>query len=602
VNGTLLYRRGFDQGRYNFPLGRLNAGEHTLEFTLSSSGGTPKYWFGVNEMSFDPLNGKTAWDPVQFLYHGAMRTGDYDTWSDGVAFLQGATISGSRPPPVRRGTTFGVALSHSSLNAGNATLRISSLLSPQTELSWVKTMPANSDYAGAIFVAGSPSTRNREHWQITVPNNAPVGRYILRAFAPGGAQIGQNVIFYVIHNPYTLLANGAISKAELETYAYDEDEDGTLLQGDYGSDRDNLRDHFTASYDPRTLPEYFQRTFITGAFRRTKDETLPSMLDIAAASMDGTTDEFESMLRLHRIVSQRFRYDRTAPSDDASDLLIGDSEGLDPSLAFWFSQPSTEYYGSTLIVQCYEYANVLAAAARSAGILARPASSLDWLGGWANHIFTEVYVPGLPKHGGKQTNSNGSANSDNDPWYVFDATDPNGFGNEPRSFIKHSDAISPRSQYAKATTVLRGPSAIPLEVGTNPTTWDPFAHGIVQASSFLNVTAAYTSGPEFWLTSSGVTGWVGYGEKDVYRINKSTTGARAVRVSVAPGGSSSLDLKLCVGSASNEPVMPNRCANAAASQLLPSGDSYVVVFNDAEDMPARYLRGDVAKYVLDLEY
>src|SRR5690606_35226425 len=109
------------------PLGRLNAGEHTLEFTLSSSGGTPKYWFGVNEMSFDPLNGKTAWDPVQFLYHGAMRTGDYDTWSDGVAFLQGATISGSRPPPVRRGTTFGVALSHSSLNAGNATLRISSL-------------------------------------------------------------------------------------------------------------------------------------------------------------------------------------------------------------------------------------------------------------------------------------------------------------------------------------------------------------------------------------------------------------------------------------------------------------------------------------------
>ncbi len=605
VNGTLLYRRSFDQGQYNFPLGRLNAGQHTLEFSLSSSGGTPKYWFGVNDKSFDPLNGKSAWDPVQFLYYGAMRTGDYDPWHEGVAFSQGSMISGSRPPPVRRGTTFAVALDHSSLNTADATLRISQLLSPQNELNWSKTLPSGYDYSGAIFVAGSPSTRNREHWRVSVPSDAPVGRYMLQAFAPGGAQIGENVVFYVIHNPYTLLASGAISKAELETYGYDEDEDGMLLQGDYGVDRDNLRDHFTATYELTSPGNYWPTTRLTAAFRRTRDETFPSMLDMAVASMDGTTNEFESMLRLYRIVSQRIKYGHKESLHDMADLFIGYLEPFDPSMAFWFSLPGMEL-GAPKQGQCYEYASMLAALARSAGLLSRSVSSSHWLGGWGNHVLTEAYVPGSPEHGGKQTSSNASANSDVDPWYVFDATDPKGTSTVmPRAFHVHSEAVAPRAQYAKATTVLRGPSPQPLNVVTTSTTWDPFITSSIYASnpSLSNVSAAYTSGPDFWLTSSGTTGWVGYGEKDVYRINKASTGARAVRVSVAPGSfSSNWDLKLCVGSASNVPVMPDRCSNAASSQLLPAGDSYVVVFNDVEDYPSRYLRGDVTKYVLDLEY
>lgn len=602
VNGSLLYRRGFDQGRFNFPLGSLNAGQHTLDFSLNATGGTPKYWFGVNEKSFDALTNKATWDAVQFLYQGPMRTGDYDAWNDGVAFLQGQTVSGSRPPPVRRGTTFAVALSDSSLSAGNATLRIASVMTPQTELNWTKTLPANSDYAGGVFASGSLSGRHREHWQVVVPSNAPVGRYTLSAFTPGGQQIGASVLFYVIHNPYTLLSNGAISKAELETWGYDEDEDGVLLQGPYGADRDNLRDHFTAFYDGNAEWGYTPTTMITGAFRRTQDETFPSMLDIAVASMDGMTNEFDSMLRLYRIVSQRLKYNRPAIPDDSSDSLIGGDTGLDPSLAFWFSLQSTEFSGPLTTGQCFEYGNILAAVARSAGILARPASSWNSLAGWGNHVFTEAYVPGLPHHGGKQTSSGSSANSDNDPWYVFDATDPNGTAVFPRYFTTYSEAVAPRSQFAKAAVVLQGPPAQPFDVVTNPVTWDPLATATVPASGVLNLSAAYNSGPEFWLTASGVSGWVGYGEKDVYRINKAATGARAVRVSIAPGGSYGLDLKLCVGSASNVPVMPSRCDNAAVSQVLPDGDSYVVVFNDAEDMPARYLRGDVAKYVLDLEY
>jgi len=602
LDGTLLYRRAFDQGRYNFPLGWLNPGQHTLEFSLNSSGGTPKYWFGVNEKSFDPLNAKSGWDPVQFLYQGAMRTGDYDAWSDGIAFLQGQTISGSRPPPVRRGTTFGIALSHPNLNTGNATLRISAILSEGTDVAWTKTQPANSDYTGAVFVSGSPSARNREHWLVSVPSNAPVGRYKLSAYAPGGAQIGTGVVFYVIHNPYPLLASGAISKPELETYGYDEDEDGVLLQGPYGTDRDNFRDHFSAFYDGRAEFGYTPTTMITGAFRRTQDESFPSMLDIAAASMDGTTNEFESMLRLYRIVAQRLKYNRPAIPDDSSDSLIGGSGGLDPSLAFWFSLPGIESSAGLTTGQCYEYGNILAAVARSAGLLARPVSSAGWLGGWGNHVFTEAYVPGVPQHGGKRTSSNSSPISDTDPWYAFDATDPNGTAVFPRTFVAHSEAVAPRAQYGKAAVVLQGPLTPALDVVTNPTTWDPLSTATVGTSGILNVSAAYASGPEFWLTGSGVTGWVGYGEKDVYRVSKSVTGARSVRVSPIPGASGYLDIKICVGSVANVPVMPDRCANAATSQLLPAGDSYVVVFNDAEDMPARYLRGDVAKYALNLEY
>jgi hypothetical protein len=599
VNGTLLYRRGFDQGRYNFPIGRLNAGQHTLEFSLSSSTGTPKYWFGVNEKSFDWLASKGSWDPVQFLYYGAMRTGDYDAWSEGVAFAQGAMVQGSRPPPVRRGTTFTVAVEHPSLSAGNATLHIQGLLFP--EVTWSKTLPATYDYGGAIFVSGSPSARRREHWRVTVPSDAPVGRYSLNVTSPSGTQIGSNVVFYVIHNPYPLLASGAISKAELEAYGYDEDEDGVAMQGPYGADRDNLRDHFSAFYDGWLEVGYTPTTMITGSFRRTQDESFPSMLDIAAASMDGTTTEFESMLRLYRIVAQRIRYNRPAIPDDSSDVVVGGGNGLSPELAFWYSLNGLELEGSSS-GQCFEYGTALAALARSAGILARPVSSRSWLGGWGNHVFTEAYMPGLPQHGGKRTSSNASSNSDTDPWYAFDATDPNAVGLFPRSFTTHSEAVAPRAQFGKAAFVLQGPLSPAIDAVTNPPTWDPLSTATVGASGVTTVSAAYSSGPEFWLTASGVTGWIGYGEKDVYRISKTVTGARAVRVTTLPGGSSGLELKLCVGSVSNVPIMPDRCWDAASTYTLPAGESYVVVFSDSEDMPARYLRGDVAKYVLDLEY
>lgn len=600
VDGALLYRRSFDQGPYSFPLGRLNPGPHTVELGFAASAENAKYWFGVDDQGFDPTGNKTAWDPVQFLYYGAMRTGDYDAWSDGVAFAQGETVAvGVRPPPVRRGTSFSVALEHASLNGNsNATLRVYPLGSG-SEQSWTKTL--QYDYRGGIFVSGAASARSREHWRVTVPSNAPIGRYALRALTPGGARIGSDVVFYVVHDPYAILASGGITKPELEAYAYDEDEDGVSLQAPFGTDSDHARDHFTAFYDGEAAFGYAPRVKITGAFRRTQAEPNFSLLDLAVAAAEGTTSELESMRRLYRLVAQRIKYNRPDIQDDSSVTLLGNTAGLTPADALLYSKPGTELVGQWT-GQCFEYGTVLSAIARSLGLLARPVSSFNWLAGWGNHVFAEVYVPSVPQHGGRQTSSPTSAFSDASPWYVFDATDPNGTGVNPRPFTIMSEAIAPRAQFGKASFVLQGPPSAPVDAVTNPTSWDPLAEAKVDPSGVLNVSAAYASGPEFWLTESGVTGWLGYGEKDVYRISKESTRARAVRVRSLPSGGEFLNVVLCVGSASNVPVMPDRCANAASWQSLPSGESYVVVFNDAEDMPERYLRGDSVRYVLELEY
>jgi hypothetical protein len=243
VDGKLLYERAFDQGKFSFPLGYLAPGSHTLTAVFESSGGFPtKLWEHVCVHSFDPSDLKKAWDPVQILYMGEAHTRDYDAWSEGVAFRQGAVPGpGIRPPPVRRGTRMMVALEHASLSAGDGDVRIAD--GSSTELPWSKTKLV--DYTGGYFDKASGfSSRPREHWVADVPANTPVGTYHLRGFDAAGAQIGNDVAFYVIHDPYPLLGP-KLSKAELETYGYDEDEDGKQWDG-YGPDSDQERDEHGA--------------------------------------------------------------------------------------------------------------------------------------------------------------------------------------------------------------------------------------------------------------------------------------------------------------------------------------------------------------------
>jgi len=599
VNGSLLYQRGFDQGQFNFPLGELAAGQHTVEFTLSTSSPHPtKFWFGVNETSFDPNGIKTSWAPVQILYYGATHTGDYDAWSQGVAFAQGPTlVAGVRPPPVRKGSTFPVALEHSGLNGQTATLRIYPVGSG-TATGWPVTL--SSKYAGGIFTTSGPSTRYREQRLVSVPSSAPVGAYVLRATLPNGAQIGQDVLFYVLFDPYLSLGNG-YAKLELETYAYDEDEDGTGLYDNYGPDRDNLRDHFTTYYNGSAEYGYTQQTKVTGAFLRTGDPSWFSMLDMAMAATQGTSTEFEAMRRLYRIVSQRFRYNRPSMRDDSSVTFL-DNNSILPSWGAQYSRAGTET-DNVVSAQCFDYGTALTAIARSVGVLARPISSTGWLAGWANHAFTEAYIPAsvLPQHGGKVSSNPASANSDGDPWYAFDATDPSATNYDFHDWSVFSEAIAPRSQFGRTALALSGPGS--FDAVTTRLNWNPMNTGLLDEGAVLPVASAYTSGPEFWITQSGVSGWIGRGEKDVFRISKSVTGARAVKVRVLSTGTDYLIPKLCIRSVANNPALPTRCADAATSYNLPAGESYVVVFNDAPDVPAhRNLRGDSLHYALDLVY
>jgi hypothetical protein len=613
VDGSLLYRRGFDQGPFNYPLGRLSAADHTLEFSFTASGTNPAYlWFGVDEQSFDKSGIKNEWAPVQFLYRGAMHTADYDAWREGVAFAQGSTlVSGVRPPPVRRGTTFGLELEDTSLNGSwsNAILRIYPWGS-SSQVSWTSTLSPAGDYLGGIWTAGGFSARYRENWTVQVPGDAAVGKYVVRAYSPWGYQIGQDVLFYVIHNPYSILASGGLTKQELETFAYDEDEDGVTLSGNYGPDLDSTRDNFTALYDWVDQGSYSARPILTAAFRRTQAETSFSMLDVAMAASHGTATEFESMRRLYRVLVQRLSYNHYSPDDDSSVTFMQDGSDYTPDLAAAMSQSGTEET-NPVGGQCHDYGSILTALARASGIVSRVISDTSGTGGWSLHYFTEVYIPDLPHQGGK-TSASGTTDSDTDHWYVFDATDPSSSTFEFRWYC-HAEAIAPRAEYGKATTLTTSIEPGDWIVATTKLDWDPTFSGNLTPTDLLSVADAYYSpGRQYWLTSAGAAGWIGFGDKDVYRVSKEATGATGVHVQILPSGDQTLTPVLCVGPTSiAAPEMLDVCASPGQTVDLPAGESYVVVFNnrpdpivyqDGEPKYSRVLRGDTVAYQLELLY
>jgi hypothetical protein len=146
--------------------------------------------------------------------------------------------------------------------------------------------------------------------------------------------------------------------------------------------------------------------------------------------------------------------------------------------------------------------------------------------------------------------------------------------------------------------VLEGPFNSTVYATTSPVNWDPFSSD-AQTTNVLAVGSSYAAGPEYWLTRSGVSGWLGYWEKDVYRVDKATLGATRVSVRTLPSGGEYLQPKLCVGSVANTPVMPERCAAPSTSVTLPTGQAYIVVFSDTE--PLGRLRGDSVQYILELQ-
>jgi len=90
--------------------------------------------------------------------------------------------------------------------------------------------------------------------EVTVPPNVAIGRYALQMFDGGHNPVtGTPVPFNVIFNPYRLVGAG-FSKQQLETFAYDEEEDGE----DWGADADSGRDDWTAYHRWETHVRAYQ--------------------------------------------------------------------------------------------------------------------------------------------------------------------------------------------------------------------------------------------------------------------------------------------------------------------------------------------------------
>lgn len=575
VDGNLLYKRAFDQGKYSFPLGFLSGGQHTLTARWESSGGFPtKLWESVCEHSFDPLDQKKAWDPLQILYLGNLHTRDYDAWSEGVAFRQ----VGSRPVPVRRGGTFSLALEDPSLASGDANLRI--FPAGGSQVSW----PAAKieDYIGGYYVAGAYQPRAREHWQVTVPLDAPVGQYLVRAQDASGTQIGPIADLYVIFDPYPLVDGVGFTKQDLETWAYDEDEDGKQWDG-YGPDTDRDRDDHAGWFNDFG----WQNQFWMRAVRRDPPTASVSLLDIAASAVRGSPDEVEALRRLFRLTNQAIYWDGCLCYADAGEVVtdIPRTDARAVALGAQEIPLSQKKRG-----ECSTFANTLTALARSVGIPARPASAYP--AGWFNyHVWTEVRLPSgiLPLHGGTSLPS-GGAPADTDQWQVFDAMWPRGFDPAPGYWTLPMPAISPRVGYARAIGEVGGAVG---DVVVTPLDWDTSKTQQVQPTA--SVSAGYAAGTEFWISSSSVLGWLGWGGRDIYMLQADAP--RTVEV-VAPAV---LDVRLCAfenPSFGPSNLMPD-CRPGTTSVAVTPGTWEIVVFALAPEAEANY--GNTLQYELRVQ-
>jgi hypothetical protein len=634
VNGKLLYRKSFDQGLFNHPVGFLPTLTHSLEFDFAAWSGAPsRSWFGVSAVSFDPNQVKTRWDAVQFLYQGPMHTADYDAWNEGVAFAQssGSVGSGSasfpklgvRPPPVRRGTTFGIAIEHSSLvgTSSNAIIEIAQA-DTGASVAWQRSLTSGFDYLGGVYSPVGFSPIQREHWNVTIPMDAAIGRYVLKAFTPSRTQIGSDVLFYVIHNPYAYVGTAGLSKAEVEGYGYDEDEDGqgwNLASTQADTDQDHGRDNFVVVVDPvgvdangRYVPSesYSGEVVHTGAFRRSSERGTwdHSMLDYAMASAQGTTSEFETMIRLMRFVNQRAVYANTRMSQDAEGGLGGwvqEDPARTLAIANACSQPGTVppecVHGEAV---CYTFASRLAAIARSAGLLSRALNS-------DTHAVTEAYLPNPP---------NGTSFPNGDRWFVFDSTDhmsnPEGpyvdrydLSDQPSAFFNNYwEALGQRGQHClgqKLTLAMDSGRTAPCNWITTSLDWE-VPEGPGGAALGNNggkiLTADYETDAGYWIPSTGVTGWLAFGDKVVYRINKASVNANYIRVRALPSkAGTNLVPELCILAPPLEvsaAKLKQRCLDAANVRKIPDGDSYVVVFNDSKNL--QRFHGDVTQYRIEV--
>jgi transglutaminase-like putative cysteine protease len=395
-----------------------------------------------------------------------------------------------------------------------------------------------------------------------------------------GVPIAGDVSFNVIFNPYRLLDTN-FTKGQLETFAYDEDEDGD----DWAVDSDHGRDEWSVHYPNDQGPVNHE----LDSFAQS-DPTMVSVLELALAAADGTNNEFDAALRLYRLINQRILYwhEWYAPGTNLGiDAMLGDDPTESPPY-FRLTTDDARLYSlnnkdlsnaATYKLSpgvCYDFAAGLVALARSLGIPARQVTGRDGFG-WSNtiHSWTEIHISptDLPKQGGLTA---GGTPSDNDSWYVFDATDH--FLNNPdpnQRWMHTEESIDPRVDYYW-TSVNSG--AVPAtSIVVSPQDWCVPGGDTTCNPSFEDVLSSYSTPTEFWVApGSSVKGWLGGGDRDIFRVN--LTGNATVSLSA----SGDLGVAFCTFDFAPSPSQPlSRCTAPVTSQTLSSGQWTIEVLNTA---------------------
>lgn len=234
---NLLYEKAFSQGKFNFPLGSLTAGNtYDIYFEWYVDTYTSpwaKLFYQVTSKSFDPRTSpKTSWDTIQITYDGTSRTADYDCWGSGVAINTAATLSTPAIPAVIRRSgddatketvsfyVTGEDPSYSESASGDNDGNLKIYLGATEITTW--SITKIKDYAGGIYVSGTYSLKYRETWKVTVPSGASVGKYSLKMYkADDTTSLGERY-FFVIFNPWSYITDEDF----VATYVYDEDFDG----------------------------------------------------------------------------------------------------------------------------------------------------------------------------------------------------------------------------------------------------------------------------------------------------------------------------------------------------------------------------------------
>lgn len=588
VDGDVLYKRAFEKGDFNFPLGVCAAREHEVSFDWVHSGRNAELWTHMCQ------NG-VEWFPVQITYLGNMHTRDYGCWKTGVA--QG-------PAVIRRGTTFMLVVNDSDLSTGNADV---SIFNKNGQVFF--PMEKTEEYSSHIG--------RFEHWEISVPPEVPIGRYHIEVYSPGGDFIVPAVKFYVIFNPYKNVGP-MFPKEELETYAYDEEED---FSGG-GDDADHFRDEYSGCYT--TGIPGMGMGYKLHPFRSRENQV--SVLDLAIAASDGSVDEFEAMLPLFRLVNQRIDWrsggawrcslgcnidalfgcyndeshvetDGTCQGSDILPLTVEDAEIY--GLNFNDLSDAVEEPGKTKIVsgQCFDFSAALVGLARSIGIPARQVAA-EKAFGWERHVWTEVFLPLsiLPKQYGAM-HPDGGPPADYFNWYVFDSTDNHFVG----GWVHSEESIDPRVDYyasfvdnsdANGDVIVipeRGIWTSSIEWCAPPLIAERKCNAEGQA---IDVFEEYSMDSiNYWFFDGSISSWLACGDKDHFMLK--VVGESTISLEQ----SGELDISMCVYN--HNPPFPEKCEQPREFFNLGEGIWYIQVFSQRTDEAQEYW-GNYSEFMLNI--